>query len=536
MSGELTVIKPKGPTFIDQVIGYFSPQAGLERSRARAAMNVVRGYEAARRPYRNDRSWFMGQGGSASTDVQIDGSRLRNRSRDVIRNNAWAKRIVDLIVMVEIGSGIRPTSKSGSKRVDKARDANWKKWAERATTCDADRQLDFYGIQALVRRTVAESGECLVRKIIDPSNKPIRMRLQVLEPDHLDSSRDGLRPPPEGSNHQQSGWCFGGIEHDWQGVRTGYWLFPRHPGDHGFQAIGAMTSVLVPADDICHVYKKTRPGQHRGVPELHAVMNDLEDGRDFKDTALVKAKTEACMTLFVKNSPDVNAGVNGVAPGHTEDGQRVETLTPGMIEYLRAGEEIQAFNPSSSAPTNDYIRICLQAAASGTGQTYHGISSDLSGANFSSLRAGSLDQRAMASQNQDVMLIPMFLDRVWSWYCQIGAINNLWDSSVDDVATWIPPKHALIDPQKELAAELIAVRIGAKTLRQMVESMGWDADEQFAEIAETNKLLDSLGIKLDSDPRNLTAQGQAQAVPGATAAGASGGGVGNPDSKAGKDA
>ncbi|NJL19359.1 MAG: phage portal protein, partial [Bdellovibrionaceae bacterium] len=56
---------------------------------------------------------------------------------------------------------------------------------------DADGQLDFAGIQALVARTVVESGECLVRfRLRRPGDGlAIPLQLQVLEPDFLDHTK-----------------------------------------------------------------------------------------------------------------------------------------------------------------------------------------------------------------------------------------------------------------------------------------------------------------------------------------------------------
>jgi hypothetical protein len=69
----------------------------------------------------------------------------------------------------------------------------WRRWAE-STACDAERRLDLYGLQALAMRAVVESGECFIRLLpadITPAN-PIGLRLQVLESDHLDTTRTGL--------------------------------------------------------------------------------------------------------------------------------------------------------------------------------------------------------------------------------------------------------------------------------------------------------------------------------------------------------
>ena len=68
------------------------------------------------------------------------------------------------------------------------------------TACDADGRLDFAGIQKQALRTVVESGEVLVRRRIrrPEDGLPIPLQLQVLEPDHLDATRDGITTPNGG--------------------------------------------------------------------------------------------------------------------------------------------------------------------------------------------------------------------------------------------------------------------------------------------------------------------------------------------------
>ena len=68
----------------------------------------------------------------------------------------------------------------------------------------------------------------------------------------------------------------------------------------------------------------------------------------------------------------------------------------------------------------------------------------------------------------------------------------------------------MLSPEKEGLAYQRLVRIGAMTPQQMIRERGGDPDTQMAEYAEFLTLIDGLGIKLDSDPRNTTAAGMAQ--------------------------
>jgi capsid protein len=145
------------PTFLDRAIGLFSPRAELDRLRARSAVQMLRGYDAARQKKR-DGGW-VAQGSSANAEIGPALARLRNASREMVRNNAYASRIVDVLVAHDVGAGIVARPKKGKKALDKRLAEAWRAWAE-TPECDAEGQLDLYGLQSLVRRTIAESGEC----------------------------------------------------------------------------------------------------------------------------------------------------------------------------------------------------------------------------------------------------------------------------------------------------------------------------------------------------------------------------------------
>jgi capsid protein len=61
----------------------------------------------------------------------------------------------------------------------------------RLDACDYDGQQNFYGLQRLVMTTVVESGEALILRQPASSKDglPVPVRIQVLEPEYLDTSK-----------------------------------------------------------------------------------------------------------------------------------------------------------------------------------------------------------------------------------------------------------------------------------------------------------------------------------------------------------
>jgi len=162
-----------------------------------------------------------------------------------------------------VGTGIVPKAKTGNVGFDKIIDAEWPFFAD---GCDTPQRLDFYGMQTLTVRTMAESGEAIVRFRPRPADAGLRvpLQLQMLEADFLDQARTmGL----------VNGHVMEGVQFDEMGRRVAYWLFSYHPG--GVLILnprGGIVSQPVPADQIMHVYRVLRPGQVRGVPWLAPVM------------------------------------------------------------------------------------------------------------------------------------------------------------------------------------------------------------------------------------------------------------------------
>ena len=69
---------------LDKFIGYFSPERAYRRARFRSAAELF-AYDGAKSGRRTD-GWIAA-GGDANTEVGASLINLRNRSRDLLRNN-----------------------------------------------------------------------------------------------------------------------------------------------------------------------------------------------------------------------------------------------------------------------------------------------------------------------------------------------------------------------------------------------------------------------------------------------------------------
>jgi lambda family phage portal protein len=490
------------PVF-DSIISFFSPRAAYRRKQYRNALAIVdkkRKYEGASKGRRLG-PWRTGST-SANTENSNAIETLRNRARDMVRNNSYAARAVSVIASNVVGKGILPNLVGETDAGTEELRAAWQRWAAKPANFDLDCCIDFNGMQSLIMRSVVESGEVLVRRRrVDPSESPFGIKLQVLEADHLATNHTVL-------NSENGNRIIQGVEVDENGCPVAYHLYKNHPGGTGAETTAAtvLQTERVPADDIAHVFLKRRPGQVRDVTWFANVMVRLRELDEFEDAELVRQKVAACFAAFIEDiepPEDMSSG----------DEFDLEKLEPGIIEHLPPGKRITFGTPPM--PQSDsykfFVSSQLRAIAAGLGVSYEALSGDLSEVNFSSARMGWLEFQ----RNIDVwrwnLLIPQFNDRVLGWFLESVSIAIGATLAEGVTNTWTAPRREMIDPTKEVPAKIKAIRAGIETLSDSIRQTGKEPGAHLAELAADNRAVDELGLVLDSDPRKVTASGALQA-------------------------
>jgi len=469
-------------TFIDKAIGFFSPERELKRIRVRLAVNEMRKYDAASSG-RRTKGW-QSLSSSANTENGPALVALRNRSRDLVRNNPYAKKAIDVITTNTVGTGIRLTINAKDETAQKKYEEVWFGWAE-STQCDFTGMLNFYGMQALVMRTIAESGSCLIRKrVVNNTNLKVAFQMQVLEPEYLATEADKPSLP-------DGGYIMQGVEFDKNGSRVAYHIHERHPNEQ-FQ----VKYNRIPAADVMHVYKIDRPGQISGVPFGTSAALKLHDFADYEDAQLMRQKVAACFAAFIQDqSPDA---INGTGAAASTLPERVE---PGMIEHLPAGKTVTFGTPPAAEGYESYAKKILQGVASGYGITYEALTGDLGNVNFSSGRMGWLEFHKMVEDWQYNMMIPRFCAVVWEWFVAGAKIGSALPGK-EVTAEWTAPRREMIDPVKESKGLSLQIRNGLTSWSETIRSLGSDPKKLAKEISEDFKLFENLSLILDCDPRN----------------------------------
>jgi lambda family phage portal protein len=470
--------------WLDRAIDWLSPAMGLKRARARHIQEVLLGYEGVRSTRRQG-GWNTAQN-SGNAEMGVALTKLRDNARDLVRNNAYAKKAVREWSKRVVGWGITPQADTGSASLNEIIDQYWEQWVPQ---CMSDRRLGFYAAQKLICRAAFESGECLVRiwdrRIQDQLAVPFQ--IQILESDYLDINQ---------TKTLETGYILHGIEFDPIGRIRGYWLFGQHPGDVVNTRLGRnLASRFVPAEVILHHAEIERPGDVRAVTRFAPVMNKLRDVDEYADAEIVRKKIEACLTAMI-TQPE---GADGPTMGSLvtdADGNKVEKFQPGMIMYGAQGVSAEFFAPSSSGDFASHKKTELREVSTGLGIPYVTLADDLSDVNYSSYRGGAVAYRDDIDEYRWNWFIPQVLDPIWRKFVDtLYLMGGIPEANYG--VKWNPPPFDLLDRESESKADMTELLIGKKTWPQMLGEQGRDPEKQFTEIAAWKPRLDSVGVSFN---------------------------------------
>lgn len=443
---------------------------------------TVLSYEGARRG-RREQGWVTS---STSANAEIGGDRivLRDRVRSLLRDNPYAVKGAAALVTNRIGTGILATADGPNARVNARVNARWERWVDH---CDLTGRTDYYGIQALAEKTRIESGEALIRLVRLPGvedDEDVPLRLQVLEPDYLDTTKNDRL---ENGNEIREGIEYSGNE------VVAYWLFDQHPGDNSPVLRFTTRSQRVSARDVIHYYRVLRPGQLSGVSEFAPVIRRLYDLDGYADAELMRKKIAACSVGFV-TSP---AQLPGASLGPTaldSDGRRVESFAPGMYHYGKPGESVSFFDPKPSGDYGEFFSVELHAIAAGLGIPYELLTGDLSEVTYTSHRGGLVQFRAMVEADQWQLVIPQVCRQIWDRFVR----DSEMVPGLSLPAKYTPPRFGLLDPAKEIPAQIEALNSGIDSYPNLIRREGYEWREKLDEIAEFQDELKKRGIVLPS--------------------------------------
>ena len=354
--------------------------------------------------------------------------------------------------------------------MDSAVDQMFLDWLDDA---DITGEMDGGRLQRQIVRTVDVDGECLQHHVVVNGE----LKLQIL--DTAMQSR-GL--------YSAARRIYDGIEYDRE-MRPQAFYFRRH---EGFDQ-STFDTVRVPAADVVRIWVREFPAQTHGLPRLTASVRSLDLLSEFDRAVLERAKNTVPLTGYWEVAdryqqenmqPERNRGLAILDPNEVVE--RPEGYTFHKMDF--------AF-PTGAYST--YRKAALARGAVGGHISYFSLSSDLEGANYSSLRHGKLDDVRYYQTVQ--ALIMHGLSRVYRKFLDH---YRMFGTSMSDRRrldamprpVWIGPAAPYIDPEKEVKAQ--TQQLANRTIgpSEIISNSGRNPGRVFEGIAPDRETMRRLGI------------------------------------------
>lgn len=444
---------------------------------------------------------------------------LRNRARQLCRDNAHAKRARAVVVNNVIGQGIglqAAITNNRKRRMDEYNapiEEAWREWC-RAEHCHIGGSLHFADLERLVMGEVFEAGDCFIR-IHRSGRGAVPLSLEVIEAERL--AEEWEAPSHNGNLVRQ------GVEVDAYHRPIAYWLHEFHPGDPRRQLVNNRL-IRVPAEDIIHLRVLDRWPQVRGVPWMHAAMSRLNQLGEFQEAAVVAARTGAEKVMVLEESESGGLaealGADSGGETSTNDGTLTWNSSKGQVDILPAGTRVADWNPTYPNENFDpFVRSALRDIAAAFGVSYEALSRDYSQSNYSSSRLSLLDDRDLWRTLQQ-WWIRNFRERLHRTWLEAAVLSRavsavpvssyVAQKAAFESATWKPRGWSWVDPTKEVNAYKEAVRCGFTTVSNVIAMTGGgvDLEDVLTERERELEAMESAGLKFDTDPVAVPEGGQ----------------------------
>ncbi len=474
-----------------ELVPELPPFARLPRhmmSRA-ARQGLSRSFEVGRQD-RLTSSW-------TTTDQNINQSLYRHlrvmraRSRDFFRNHEYGRKFGSLVRNNVVGpAGF--TLKVDARRSDGSRDeqdsarlqAAYARWAKMGQY-DVTGRLSENLFDALAIAMVARDGEVLIRKV-EGSDRGIHgCQLQLLPGHVLDEELN--REIENGHRIRMS------VEFDGFMKPVAYWI-RKETNNSDIHGNWSRNYDRIPAEEIIHLFVPEEINQWRGVPWAFAALRSAKMLDQYQEAAQVAANVGAAkMGFFQQKDPEAGAPmrVDDEADGEPLDqGQDfISEAAPGQFDVIPDGYEFVDWDPDYPHANYDpFVKAVSRTIASGCLVSYHGLTGDLTQVNFSSIRAGTLDEREMWKQLQgwyiDAVKVP-----VYEWWLARALIydrdlSRLPYAQFDkfNAPMFFGRRWEWVDPKSDIAALREAVALGIKSRAEIIRERGRDPEEVWSEL------------------------------------------------------
>lgn len=504
--------KPK-KNFIDRAIEFVAPVWAGERYRARMAMASADAYLGASRRRRQTLNWDPSSG---DADTDLDGSfeDLRDRSRDLYRNNSWARAAINDVTRNVVGPGIRVQSRvqrdilgltdEEAEEFQRGAESEFWIWAN-STACDARDQLTFEGIQRLAFLSHLRDGDIVVLKQYPSAEKRevFDLRLRLVEGDRLSN-------PDDRQNTESLRF---GVEYDERGRPKILHIADSHPGD-ATTTTRRWSRVRVRGEKSGErmallLFEPGRVGQSRGEPFLTPVIENLKHLGKYTESELDTAVVSSCFTAFITTQfGDGLQAQRTTASDDDSTGARTNNfeMDSGAILDLLPGEDVKFADPNRpNSGFEVFERAMLRGLGACLGIPYEVLVKHFQ-SSYSASRAALLDAWKLYRAYRAFLirtLCPFAYEGVLVEAIAKGRLKAPGFFGSPRIraaylrADWIGPSPGQIDPTKEVEAANMLVDGGYSTRTEQTAYLtGGDHEANLDQLSRERSMAERKGVSI----------------------------------------
>ncbi|BDU72916.1 phage portal protein [Mesoterricola silvestris] len=465
-------------------------------------------WKAARKDRKQTSNWNPGNG-SADDDLLWDLPTLRNQSRSLQRDNPLAAGAVNTATTSVVGTGLTVQSEIDREILGlTTEDASaWQAQAERyfnlwAGSKEADVTLtqNFWEMQDLAFRSTLESGDALalIANIQRPSSI-CGTSIQIIEGDRIVNK----------DNMKDTETLIAGVAIDKVGAPSAYHVLRNHPGSTistqkawdirpAFTASGRRATL--------HLFTRTRPGQHRGVPYLATVIEAFRELGEYTDGELRAAVISGLFSVFIEPPTTGGGGMLDVPEGEGGPNKEGElAIDYGTVVNLAPGEKPHNITPGRPNTAFDpFVLAILRQIGVGLEIPYEILIKHFT-ASYSAARAALLELGKFVRRRRFWLACnfcqPIY-EAVIEEFIAMGILDapGFFDNVLVRKAylgtTWIGDSLGQIDPLKEADSwqKLVENRFATKT-EATAALTGGDYERNVERLAYEEKRERDLGLK-----------------------------------------
>lgn len=418
-------------------------------------------------------------------EIQVSGDRdaLRARARWLSANNPIAKSIDKSIIKNVVGTGIGFQSKILKDDVASATELNnqieslWNEYCQKQNF-DVTKRMNMNKFQKLVLKTKLVDGEDLIQKVYTKDTR-FPLKFKLVEADKFDISITKFKKND----------VYSGVEVDENEAPVAY-----HLKKDAF----SFKSERFPAGNFLHFYDSERSSQYRGISDYAQVINNLKDFAAYNDSEIVKNRVLASFATFIKTG-DVGGGMFGDKQKGDAIGSKdpIKEITTGMVKYLRPNESVETVQSNQLGTSyNDFITNTVRLIAIGRDVSYELAIRDYSKVNYSSARAGIIQDNKRFDDEQKMLIDEVLNPIFYEWLDSVVLAGTLKmpndyfaNPNKYKKAVWVTPAREWVDPLKDIKATEKEIELGLNSRTRAAAQRGRNFEEIADEIVTEEKLL-----------------------------------------------